>query len=223
MSQNDEHDALAEIASATEMLVKILPLYRDHLNGSLETPDLTPEFSIRLSILRTVLQQYATAEQLATRHPVAEAPHEKPIIKTTAITNSAPSGMVDQPKTTTTSGGNLQNKAVQSRRKQSDAYDYLLLLAFAYAEQIAGPIGQKTLLKLAEAFDPNTKKSSLIAKLNRWKNANGYLTWTDARRLSIKPAGARYRDELREIVIADGDGPKIAAAFKSALNVDITL
>lgn len=109
-----------------------------------------------------------------------------------------------------------------NRRPRSKAFDFLLLEAFRHQVRFGYPIGQSNLFALASSFEPQTKRASLIAKLNRWKNDQNWLQWQDSDDITITPLGEAQRDKLLPIVRRDGDAEAVKKTFNAVWNLDVT-
>lgn len=107
------------------------------------------------------------------------------------------------------------------RRRPSFAFDYLLLEALNQRSAYGHRIGQESLFRLASALDENSKKPSLVAKLNRWKNDKKWVSWVSAEDISILGAGNERRAELLDLVNRDKRMEEIRTAFKSAWSLDL--
>jgi len=120
------------------------------------------------------------------------------------------------------SGKSINGYTITARRSKNSSYDFLLLEAFRWRDSF-GPIGQSSLLKLALAFDDFTKKPSLVAKLNRWKNDKGWLEWSHSEDIRVTERGLAERKRLFELVERDGDLGAVREAFQAAWAITVIL
>lgn len=109
----------------------------------------------------------------------------------------------------------------KKRRKPHPAYDYLLLEGIHQSDSYGYNIGQSTLLKLAEAFDENTKKGSLVAKLGRMRNDLGLVEWQNSEALKLTGKGNEERKRLLAQCRRDKHLERVTQAFRDAWDYDL--
>jgi hypothetical protein len=108
------------------------------------------------------------------------------------------------------------------RRRNSKTFDFLLLESLYLRPQAAHPIGLQDLDRIARAFDPAAKHGSLVAKLNRWKHADGLLRWIDHEDMTLTPEGAQRRMKLLPLARKEGQLDRVQSAIHSVLGVKAT-
>lgn len=104
---------------------------------------------------------------------------------------------------------NMPPPAAQTRRKSNKSFDALLMLGIKHAPENGVAASQDMLFQLGRAFDPSTKRPSLIAKLNRWKNPQGLVTWQKPQNIALTDLGKAEVEELEMIAKTNGDLDKI--------------
>ncbi len=97
--------------------------------------------------------------------------------------------------------------------------DAALLHIFDYEDRTDFPIGQSTLKKVMRHFNKDAKKSTLVSKVNRWKNDHDYLRWSHSEDIHRTPAGKEKADQMMAIARRDGHEEAIVAAINKALNI----
>jgi hypothetical protein len=103
--------------------------------------------------------------------------------------------------------------AKSQRRKPSKGFDFLLLDAIQQKEE-ARVISQDYLFRLAKAFDPSSKRPSLISKLVRWRNSLEYLEWRSPEDIQITDRGKHAAANLKKY-LSDEEFNRIKAAHKN--------
>lgn len=166
------------------------------LNGT-NHPDLTPR--LRRSITDLVADLQAL-EKSGGSGPAAVEQHPPP-------PREPPQAEKDAPK---------------KRRRASKLFDYIVLEGIKQKDAWRPLVGQDDLVSLGMVADQNTKKDSLVSKLNRWKNDKRWVEWQDPTSLTLTPEGERRRKDLLIYVRAQGHEAAVKRAFKAAWDHDMT-
>jgi hypothetical protein len=107
----------------------------------------------------------------------------------------------------------------RDRRPSSKAFDFLLLEALHVRPRLSVPVGLGDLKQIAKAFDENVKPTSLVAKLNRWKNDDALLEWTSHEDMHLTPQGIARRTELLPLARKTGRLDAVNDAIFAVLGV----
>lgn len=196
------YDALAaRIGNAVENLDLLNMEIARTLKTASNAPDLAPDLLMEFNRLQTTLQ-----------------------IHQDLMSQLQPSAVVQSPQAPASEMQSSYTEAStpRTRRSRDPGMDFLLLEAFEHRAAFGYPIGQTTLHKLSQKLDAEAKQGSLVAKLNRWRNQQGFLSWSDPNDLRITDAGRAHRDKLYAIIMRDNHEDRVKAAFKAAWNKDVT-
>jgi hypothetical protein len=200
-------DALvAEIDKTVETLDHLYMQMSRALKDASQISDFAPELLPSLNTLQVTLQIHLDLLSRLQPQGVPQAP--QPVEATKAHESRE-------------DHESAQEAVKKTRRSRDPGLDFLLLEAFEHKNVFGYPIGQQTLHELACKLDPNAKRGSLVAKLNRWKNDQNLLTWSDSNDLHITEDGRAHRDKLYNIVMRDGHAARLKQAFKAAWNRDV--
>lgn len=170
--------------------------------------DLSPVDEANLGHLRTALQMFDVAMADLRGIVVAGNPQ---------LLNGQAGH--DTPKTETPRKQEQPAKKQRVTRPRNPAVDAALLHTFDYEDRTEFPIGQTTLLEVMQYLEPNAKKTTLVSKVNRWKNDHDYLRWSHSEDLHRTPVGKEKADQLMAIARRDGHEQEIHDAINAALNI----
>lgn len=101
-----------------------------------------------------------------------------------------------------------------TRRKSSKSFDALMLMGVKYSAIEGKTVSQARLFELGQAYDPQTKKASLIAKLNRWKSDAEFLKWSKPEMITLTERGEQEVKDLEEIAATAGDLNQLRATIE---------
>lgn len=201
-----EQIADAKLAQDVDEIVdRIYAVYPKllRIKNASQASDLPPDLQVSFNSIPQLLQMLSSLVLNGDPQTVANSP------------------TIAQPEPTKSSG---QRPVKPPRRPRSPAFDFLLLEALDQRAAFGFPISQEDLFNLARSFEAQTKKPSLVAKLNRWKNTepDGLVRWQVAEDLSLTKVGRAERDRLYPYVMRDGHEEGLKQAFRNAWKIDVS-
>ncbi|SLN23437.1 hypothetical protein [Pseudooctadecabacter jejudonensis] len=105
------------------------------------------------------------------------------------------------------------------RRKANPNFDALLMMGIKYSATQGRTISQDQLFQLGQAYDANTKRASIIAKLNRWKNEKDLLKWTKPQMIDLTELGQAETADLEKMAATTGDLNRLKALITDVLKI----
>lgn len=105
------------------------------------------------------------------------------------------------------------------RRKANPNFDALLMMGIKYSVAQGRTISQDQLFHLGQAYDAKTKRASIIAKLNRWKNEKAFLEWSKPQMIHLTEQGQTETADLEKIAATTGDLNQLNALITDVLKI----